>query len=175
MARECQGNACYQYDLEIMMRKHLFINISFLYFDIYLFCILLTNIVFRFKLYLNFKKCKTIIIFREIHHFSRFHKVGVKWKKKQKTRNIYICVCVCVCVCFQLVYIYIHMCLCVFTLYVYIYIYIYTQTYVVYRDEILVSITTVIQIQADTFVSDTNGFINFWLRFMATRREKHNS
>ena len=32
-----------------------------------------------------------------------------------------------------------------------------------------------IQIQADSVVSDTNGFINFWLRFMATRRERHNS
>ena len=43
----------------------------------------------------------------------------------------------------------------------------------------MISITTVIQIhiqiQADTFVSDTNGFINFWLQSMATRGERHNS
>ena len=32
-----------------------------------------------------------------------------------------------------------------------------------------------IQIQADSFVSDTNWFINFWLRSMATRGERHNS
>ena len=39
----------------------------------------------------------------------------------------------------------------------------------------LISITTVIHIQADSDVSVTNGFINFWLRSMATRGETHNS
>ena len=32
-----------------------------------------------------------------------------------------------------------------------------------------------IQIQADSFISDTNGFINFWLQSMVTRGERHNS
>ena len=32
-----------------------------------------------------------------------------------------------------------------------------------------------IQMQADSIVSDTNGFINSWLRSMATRREWYNS
>ena len=32
-----------------------------------------------------------------------------------------------------------------------------------------------IQMQADSVVSDTNGFINFWLQFMATQGERHNS
>ena len=44
---------------------------------------------------------------------------------------------------------------------------------------IMISITTVIQIhiqiQADSVVSDTNGFINFWLWSMATQGERHNS
>ena len=44
---------------------------------------------------------------------------------------------------------------------------------------IMISVITVIQIhiqrQADSFVSDTNGFINSWLQSMVTRREKHNS
>ena len=46
---------------------------------------------------------------------------------------------------------------------------------------IMMSITTVIQYihkyktQADSVVSDTNGFINSWLGFMATRGEIHNS
>ena len=31
------------------------------------------------------------------------------------------------------------------------------------------------QMQADFFVSDTNGFIDFWLWFMVTRGERHNS
>ena len=39
---------------------------------------------------------------------------------------------------------------------------------------IMISITTVIQIQADSFVSDTNGFINFLLWSMATRGVRHN-
>ena len=86
-----------------------------------------------------------------------------------------MCMCVCLCVFPACIYIYTYVSVCFHLVRIYIYIYIYTQTYVVYRDEILVSITTVIQIQADTFVSDTNGFINFWLRFMATRGEKHNS
>ena len=41
------------------------------------------------------------------------------------------------------------------------------------------SITTVIQIymqkQADSVVSDTNRFINFWLLSMGIRGERHNS
>ena len=40
------------------------------------------------------------------------------------------------------------------------------------------SITTVIQyiqMQADSVVSDTKRFINFWRRSMATRGERHNS
>ena len=43
----------------------------------------------------------------------------------------------------------------------------------------MISITAVIQyiykhtVQADYVVSDTNGFINFWLRSMATRGETH--
>ena len=47
---------------------------------------------------------------------------------------------------------------------------------VVYCDEINHNRNTIhIQIQADSVVSDTNGFINFWLQFMATRRERQNS
>ena len=45
--------------------------------------------------------------------------------------------------------------------------------------DIMISITTVIQIhihiQVDSFSSETNGFIHFWLRSMVTRRERHNS
>ena len=37
------------------------------------------------------------------------------------------------------------------------------------------SITIHIQIQADSFVSDTNGFINFRLRSLVTRGERHDS
>ena len=48
---------------------------------------------------------------------------------------------------------------------------------------IMISITMVLQIhmqihkqiQADSVVSDTNWFINFWLWFMATQGERHNS
>ena len=38
----------------------------------------------------------------------------------------------------------------------------------------MISITTVIQIQiqADSVVSDTNGFINFWLQSLVTRGER---
>ena len=43
----------------------------------------------------------------------------------------------------------------------------------------MILITTVIQIhiqiQADSFVLDTDGVINFWLWSMATRGEGHNS
>ena len=34
---------------------------------------------------------------------------------------------------------------------------------------IKISITVVIQIQADFVISDTNGFINFWLQFLPTQ------
>ena len=41
---------------------------------------------------------------------------------------------------------------------------------------LLITVTQLhIQIQADSFVSETNGFINSWLRSMAIRGESHNS
>ena len=68
------------------------------------------------------------------------------------------------------------MCVCMYV-YIYIYIYIYNSEPVCCIG-IMKSITAVIkiltQIQADYFVSDTNGFINFCLRSMITRGERQN-
>ena len=35
----------------------------------------------------------------------------------------------------------------------------------------MISIITIVQIQAESVVSDTNGFINFWLQSLVTRGE----
>ena len=43
-----------------------------------------------------------------------------------------------------------------------------------YYIAMMISITRMI-IQADSVVSDTNGFINFWLQSLAIRGETHNS
>ena len=44
---------------------------------------------------------------------------------------------------------------------------------VLYNDDGLNDISDTIL--ADTLVSDTNGFINFWVRSIATQGERHNT
>ena len=50
-----------------------------------------------------------------------------------------------------------------------------TKTIIKDNERTSITIVIQIQIQADSVVSDTNGLLISWFRFMATRGERHNS